>query len=135
MTDSNTKLMIVALHKLPFDESGFARDLALIADHETEMKAALSAQFRENWDNAWLVVIEFSGPPDAIDFGAFDHDDQAVWEEKVLESDSSTTRAGFYLHYVDPSGYLRYGDQKLAFPEPTAAPNELIEAMPYCSPD
>ena len=131
---------VVGLHKLPFDEAGFARDMEPVADHEPETIAQLSKQFRENWDNAWLVVIEFEGTADDIDFGAFNYPErgpfaQAAWLEEVLESTPGRTRAAFYLHYVEPGKPLWYGTHPLKFPAPTPMPRKLIEQVPYMSPD
>jgi hypothetical protein len=129
------KVTITGLHKLPFDKACFEKDLESIRDHEPDMRSQLRAQYRENWENAWLVVVEFDGESSQIDFDRFEHNGQAAWDEKIFESRGSHTRAAFYLHYVDHTGVLMYGAIELAFPAPSDPPGELLQAMPYSSPD
>ncbi|MBI1849684.1 MAG: hypothetical protein HYR85_05020 [Planctomycetes bacterium] len=127
---------VTALHKLPFNEALFKEDAGDLDDKE------FRDQCRKNWENAWLVVVEFDGPEEDLEFASFglgvepgDEDNQGVWEEKVLKTSPSKTRAAFYLHHVDPKKTLWYGDEPLVLPPPTAAPKALLDEVPYCSPD
>lgn len=140
MATKHTKLRVVGLHKVPFDQQKFEVDLASIAGADPDNQDEWREQVRENWDNAWLVVVEFDGPAKALDFGKFAHRSpgphvQAAWNEQVISTTPHQTRAGFYLHYVDPQEPLWYRNEKLEFPEPTPATPEILDAVPYGSPD
>jgi len=133
-----TNLAVVGLHKLPFDQRQFEGELSTIADHDVESRSILIAQFRENWDNAWIVVVEWQG--EDVDFGLFNHphrgpDAQAAWMEQMLDSSGPVKRAAFFLHFVEPSKPLWYGDQALPLSPITEAPESLLKTMEYSSPD
>jgi hypothetical protein len=73
MTLQTDHLRIVGLHKLPFDPQGFEKDMESVANHSPKIIEELRGQYRENWDNAWIIVIEAEGPPWRIDFHEFAH--------------------------------------------------------------
>jgi hypothetical protein len=133
-------LRIVGLHKLPFDPQGFEKDMESVADHSPKIIEELRNQYRENWDSAWIIVIEAEGPPWRIDFHEFAHpfpgiNPQGAYLEQILEYNSNKTRAAFFIHYVQIEEPLYYKRVPLAFPMPSPAPKELIERMKYYSPD
>jgi hypothetical protein len=137
---SATIIRVEAIHKLPFSPEGFAKDMASVADHAPKIIEELRKQYRENWENAWIVVIEADGPSEQIDFSGFAHPEpkinpQGAWEGQILESVGQKTRAAFFLHYVQIEEPLYYKGQPLAFPAPSPAPRELVEKMNYFSPD
>jgi hypothetical protein len=135
----HNKVHVVAVHKLPFDPAGLEADLAAVADEEPEVLSELRAQFRENWSNAWLIVVELDGPVEELDFDEFGQGEgdnaQVPWEEAILESGKNKSRAAFYLHYLDPTRPMYYGDVALELPPVTVFPKELKAKAPYCSPD
>lgn len=135
-----TPMKVVGLHKLPFDEAGFAKDMESVADHAPESIAELTKQYRGNWDNAWLVVVEWEGPANQIDFGGFQHPQpgpyaQVPWLEEILDDAGGRTRAAFYLHDLELDKPLWYKNQRLKLPAPSPAPEELLKLLPYESPD
>ena len=105
------RLRVTGLHKLPSDremfEQALARDPATreyYAREQNEHREEMLAQDWENWQNAWLVVVEYEGAAEEIDFSKFRHgpsDDpdwmQAAWEEKIIDEREGVTRAAFYL--------------------------------------
>ncbi len=140
MPDKHETIRVVGLHRLPFDKEAFERD-ACLDDHPAEVQAEVREQIRENWENAWLVVVEFAGRADDLGFESFRHGpgsidgQQAAWEEAVLHQSPDTTTAAFYLHCVTPGEPLWYGDEAISFPAPTAPSAELLRQLPYTSPD
>ena len=138
MSSKPSTVRVIGLHRLPFDEAAF-EDNVHLEGHDPEVKAQLRKQYRENWDNAWLVVIEYDGPSEHLDFDFFWHDignsNQAAWLEQVLEERPGKTQAAFYLHYVIPDRPLNYGDEQLLFPPVSTADPELFRQVPYYSPD
>jgi hypothetical protein len=132
VTSGMYPINVVGLHKLPFDEAAFAKDLSTYGDHASEWEP----QLRQNWSNAWLIVIEFRGAPGDLNFDAFATlDGQAAWLEQTFEQRDGITRAAFYMHYVDPTKPLRCGKSTLDLPAPSRAPAALLRRMPYSSPD
>jgi hypothetical protein len=134
-------MRIVGLHKLPFDASKFEQDIESCVGSDDEEDARQQCQ--ENWDNAYLVVIETKLSSDDLDFGAFGHpsetgqppnDMQAVWSEEILDNEPGRTRAAFYLHYVNQGLPLYYGAEELLFPEQSTADPAIWEQIPYSSP-
>ena len=138
MSDTHPTIRVISLHRLPFDKAAFDDDVRF-EGRDPELDARLRKQYRENWDNAWLVVVEYDGSGEYLDFDAFWYDagtdNQAAWLERVLEEQPSRTRAAFYLHYVIPDRPLNYGDERLPFPPPSTPSPELLRQMPYSSPD
>jgi hypothetical protein len=135
-------LRVVGLHKLPFDPAAFAADVRNANAESPEDEAMWAEQYRENWDNAWLVVVACNGEDTHIDIDRFGHGpvpghayNQAPWLEAVLDAPPGQSRVGFYLHYVQPENGLWYGDYHLDLPPLTPAPPELLRQMPYESPD
>ena len=132
-------VQVSALHRLPFDAERFESEMESVADHSAEMREELEGQYRENWENAWIVVIEYDNGTE-LDFSLFGYPDnspdgQAVWLEQELEPEENRARAAFFLHYVDPKKLLAYGKRRLPFPSPTEAPKWLVERLNYASPD
>jgi hypothetical protein len=134
-----TSVRVIGLHKLPFDPAAFERDMDSVKDCSPDIWQQLRLQYRQNWDNAWLVVIEWDGPAREIDFSAFRQgtgpNAQAAWLEEIIEDSPTKTKAAFFLHYVKPAVPLFYADKALAFPPPSLADPELLNRMRYCSPD
>lgn len=135
-----SKMRVIGLHRLPFDEVGFERDVALPGYAGDEL-AGWREQVRGNWNNAWLVVVEYDGPASDIDWGAIGHGDgkrenqQAPWMEQVIENTPARSVAAFFLHYVDRSLPLCYDEIAFTLPEETAGDPDLFRLMDYCSPD
>lgn len=134
-------MRIVGLHKLPFDAARFEQDVEWAVG--TDEEEGTRQQCKENWDNAYLVIIETELSADDLDFGAFGHpsepnqppsDMQAVWSEEVLSSELGRTQAAFYLHYVNPSLPLYYGTEELMFTELSTPDAAIWEQVPYSSP-
>jgi hypothetical protein len=137
---SSIEIKVVGLHKLPFDGQAFEEDMRSIADHDPKSQKALRVQFRANWDNAWIVVVEWNGPAAAVDFELFScprrgPDAQAAWEERILHSGVRRTQAAFFLHHVRPGQTLWYGDQRLRLPSVTPVEPRVLKRLSYCSPD
>jgi hypothetical protein len=137
---SNESMRIIALHRVPFEPAKFERDVQLPAYTGDEL-AAWREQLRGNWENAWLIVVEYVGPASDIDWGAFRHgpgkreNQQAPWLEQIIEDGPKKSLAAFFLHYVDRNLPLWYGEIAFALPEETAGAPELFRRMDYCSPD
>jgi hypothetical protein len=132
-------MSIVGLHRVPFDEALFKQDLVQCAGTDPEAQDEWRDQLRENWDNAWLVVVEVTGSEEEINFDELGYPDRSMdaqvpWLEEVLETTAGKTRAVFYLHYVDPTESLQYGQQKVKFPPVTPAPADVLKRVPYSSP-
>lgn len=128
-------VQVIGVHKLPFDSERFERDMqfAVGRPHEAELRA----QFRANWDSAWIVVVESDRD---IDFGKFAYPRpgphaQAAWLEQELSRSGDTVRGAFFLHYLDPARSIWYRDQELGLPTVTPPPAALVEMMAYQSPD
>lgn len=133
----STMVRVVGLHKLPFDEARYEEDVGCGMPDAPREQAAWRRQVREAWVNAWIVIVECTGSE--LDFSLFAHPApgphaQAAYEEKVLAQRSGFQCAAFFLHYVDPTAPLWYGDQPLALPIPTGATPELVAQMPYTAP-
>ena len=138
--DASIDIKVIGLHRLPFDKQAFEEDMRSIADHDRKSQKILRAQFRESWDNAWIVVVEWNGPAAAVDFGLFSHpqrgpDAQAAWEEQVLQDGAHRTQAAFFLHYVEPDEPLWYGDRRLRLPPVTPVEPRVLQLLSYSSPD
>lgn len=121
-------MKVVALHKLPFDSDRFEAEVARMRFPE------LREQIQENWENAWIIVVEHDGE---IDFARFcEHpDDQAPWLEQLLdESGPNGRRAAFFMHYVDPARPLRYAGADLPLPPPTEPTAGFVRQMQYETP-
>ncbi len=132
-------MRVAALHRLPFGASRFAKDLESVADHEEGLRAELEKQYRENWENAWIVVVEYP-VGEKLDFSQFAHPQpgpsaQAAWLEQELGPVEAGLRSAFFMHYVDPAKPLWYGRRRLAFPLESDAPDSLVRMLEYCSPD
>lgn len=132
-------LRVVGLHKLPFDRTLFQKNLEDVAGHNPESVKAFEEQYKENWENAWIVVISWEGNQE-IEFDQFAFpepgpDAQVPWLELILDMENGKHRAAFFLHYVEPGMPLWYGDLMLAMPKPTPAPSEFLNRMIYSSPD
>lgn len=132
-------MKVIALHRLPFREDGFKHDLESLVDCDAETRSELENQVRENWNNAWIIVVE-SDANQEIDFGLFCHprpgpNAQSAWLECEMESVNGNRRAAFFMHYLNPDSSLWYGDQKLALPVVTVAPEEIVQILDYSSPD
>jgi hypothetical protein len=132
----HVRIQVVSLHKLPLDQAQFKEDLSSLGEEWSD-------QILDCWNNAWIVVVELDGKSDAVDFGDFSHQTepgqpesswQAPWMEQVLKCDEVCTRGAFFLHYVNPTFPLRYRDQQLTFPEPTAPNPDLLRTMRYEAP-
>jgi hypothetical protein len=137
---TNPMPRVIGLHRVPFDDAAFDRDCQL-PGHSPEDCAAWREQMRENWNNAWIVVIEYPGPADKINFSDFGHGSgkrenrQAAWEEKVIIDTPERSIVAFFLHYVDRQQPLWYRETALTLPKESAADPEIVRQMPYCSPD
>jgi len=137
---SKSRMRVIALHRVPFNSVGFERDVS-IPGYAGEELAAWREQLRGNWDNAWLVVVEYDGPASDIDWGAFGHgagkpeNRQAPWLEQIIDNTPKRSVAAFFLHYVDPKLPIWYGEIALTLPEESAGNPELFRRMEYCSPD
>ncbi len=131
-------MQVVGLHPLPWNKARFEDDAANIAGRADE--AELRAQLRTSWENAWIVVVEADADEEEIDFGAFAHpapgpNAQAAWLECVLDESDGRQRGAFFLHFVDPAKPLWFGQKALVLPQPSPAPDELVDQMEYSSPD
>jgi hypothetical protein len=134
-----SRIKVLGLHKVPFNSARFEADLADVSGGNPAQARLWRKQIRQNWENAWIVCVEWSGTANSINFGEFAYPEpgpnsQAAWLEQVLEETASVTRAAFFLHYVEP-GHLTYCGEKIALPPPTDAPASLLECMRYTSPD
>ncbi len=128
-------MRIVGLHKVEFDPVRFEQEMKFAAGRPDEVQ--LRKQFRNNHENAWIVVVE---QDEEIDFDQISYpkpgpNAQAVWLEQEIPADDGKFRAAFFLHYVDPAESLYFGKTRLRFPKPSAAPKDLVELLAYESPD
>lgn len=128
-------MRVIALHKLPFDERRFEAEMNSVAGSPNA--EALRTQFRETYENAWIVVVQDKVE---IDFGAFAYsapgpDAQAPWLERELPSSDGVFRGAFFLHYVEPTQPLWFGDREFELPRLAPAPADLIALMDYSCPD
>jgi hypothetical protein len=135
-------LKVVGLHQLEFSDADVNAELDAMRITDPEEREELFSQYSENYRNAWLVVLEFDGEADALDFGRFSYGatpdspyNQAAWEETILVSDGGRTEAAFYLHYLQPEQALWYEKARLSLPQPAPASPGLFEKAPYSSPD
>lgn len=135
-------MTVKSVHRWPADQASIEEDLAGYGDDAEELRD----QITENHRNAWLVVVEHSGPADDIDFSLFacptstdssqDRSDwQAAWLEACLTDSLTESTVGFYMHYLAPGSVLYYGREELKLPSETSMPLDLKEQMPYESPD
>lgn len=136
---ASMNIRIRGLHRLPFDQLRFDKELATFADRDATERSELASRARENWKNAWIIVVEWDGSS-KLDFNKFAHpepgpDSQAVWLERELPGSTSPRQAAFFMHFVDPRSQLWYGDKSFDFPRATPAPNELVALMGYQSPN
>ncbi len=128
---------VLGLHKLVFDAEVFERDAAGGGGGEE-----YRAQYRVNWGNAWLVVVELDeawdgsllrtiGPGDRPGLAS----NQSPWNEQVLEGGPGRTVVAFYLHQVDGKKSLWFRGERVPLPAVTEGAAELFERVPYRSPD
>ncbi len=118
-------LKVVGLHQLEFSDADVNAELDAMRITDPEEREELFSQYSENYRNAWLVVLEFDGEADALDFGRFSYGatadspyNQAAWEETILVSDGGRTEAAFYLHYLQPEQALWYEKARLSCRNP-----------------
>jgi hypothetical protein len=109
---------------------------------DRDEREELFDQYSENYRNAWLIVIQFDGEPEAVDFDRFSYgavpespNNQAAWAETNLASEAGQTSAAFYLHHLGPKETLWYGRARLPLPQATPASPDLFRKAPYSSPD
>ena len=130
-------MRVAALHLQPFDEERFNDQVLEIADSNS---AGLAESFRAFWEHAWIVVIEwdegfepqfdlFAHLPDGENAGP-----QPAWMEQELEIAGPRRKAAFFTHFVSLKRPLTYGDTELPLPEPTDAPQWLIDMLDYRAP-
>lgn len=131
-------MRIVGLHRVPWSDDAFRLDIESLPSSPDQFR--LVEEIRESWNNAWIVVIESSDPVESIDFSMFAHpvpgpNAQAAWQERVLTQRPDRSTLAFFLHFVDRTKPLWYGNTPLDFPDETSAPTSLVDGMPYFAPD